>query len=102
MQMLYNPFKIIYGNDTIAAIQFKATDTLWSRNFKRAIASTFQLKNVKSGAFVENEVKMHSFEKYSTFIISNAVFFLLLLIFGIVLGCYFSLEFTVIVLQSIM
>lgn len=59
MQMLYNPFKIIYGNDTIAAIQFKATDTLWSRNFKRAIASTFQLKNVKSGAFVENEVKVH-------------------------------------------
>lgn len=56
MQMLYNPFKIVYGNDTIASIQFKATDTLWSRNFKRAIASTFQLKNLKNGAFVETEV----------------------------------------------
>lgn len=47
----------MYANETIAGIQFKATDTLWSRNFKRAIASTFQLKNLKSGAFVENEVK---------------------------------------------
>ena len=57
MQTLYNPFKVVYVNDTIDFIQFKATDSLWSRNFKRAIASAFQLKNLKNGAFVEEEVK---------------------------------------------
>lgn len=56
MQTLYNPFKVVYDNDTIDYIQFKATDSLWSRNFKRAIASAFQLKNLKNGAFVEEEV----------------------------------------------
>lgn len=61
--MLYNPFKIVYANDTIASIQFKASDTLWSRNFKRAIASTFQLKNLKNGAFVETEVNACRFEE---------------------------------------
>lgn len=57
MQALYNPFKIVYVNDTIEYVQFKASDSLWSRNFKRAIASAFQLKNIKIGAFVEEEVK---------------------------------------------
>lgn len=56
MQTLYNPFKIVYTNDTIQYIQFKACDSLWSRNFKRAIASAFQIKSVKTGAFVEEEV----------------------------------------------
>lgn len=56
MQTLYNPFRVVYVNDTIDYIQFKATDSLWSRNLKRAIASAFQLKNLKNGAFVEEEV----------------------------------------------
>lgn len=56
MQTLYNPFKIVYTNDSIQYIQFKASDSLWSRNFKRAIASAFQIKSVKTGAFVEEEV----------------------------------------------
>lgn len=58
IQTLYNPFKIVYVNDTIDYIQFKESDSLWSRNFKRAIASTFQMKNLKNGAFVVEEVKM--------------------------------------------
>lgn len=53
---LYNPFKIVYVNDTIDHVQFKMSDSLWSRNFKRAIASVFQLKQLKKGAFVEDEV----------------------------------------------
>lgn len=63
MQALYNPFKIVYVNDTIDYIQFKASDQerLWSRNLKRAIASAFQLKNLKIGAFLEEEVKSHFF-----------------------------------------
>lgn len=56
MQTLYNPFKIIYTNDTITHVQFKAVDTLWSRNFKRAIAAALQLKGLKVGAYVEEEV----------------------------------------------
>lgn len=63
MQTLYNPFKIIYTNDTITHVQFKATDTLWSRNFKRAIASILQLKGLRDGAYVEEEVS-HSFESF--------------------------------------
>lgn len=58
MQTLYNPFKIVYVNDTIDYIQFKASDSLWSKNFKRAIASTFQMKDLKNGAFVVEEVKV--------------------------------------------
>lgn len=60
MQTLYNPFKIIYFNDTIDYIHFKVNDSLWSRNFKRAIASAFQLKQLKKGAFVEDEVSKYS------------------------------------------
>lgn len=56
IQTLYNPFKIVYTNDTIEYIQFKVSDSLWSRNFKRAIASAFQITNLKIGAFVEQEV----------------------------------------------
>lgn len=56
MQTLYNPFKIIYTNDTVTHVQFKTSDALWSRNFKRAIASTLQLKGLRDGAYVEEEV----------------------------------------------
>lgn len=56
MQTLYSPFKIAYVNDTIDYIHFKASDALWSKNFKRAIASAFQLKALRNGAFVEEEV----------------------------------------------
>lgn len=56
MQSLYNPFKIIYLGDVITGIQFKTTDPLWARNFKRAIASTLQVQSIKLGAYVENEV----------------------------------------------
>lgn len=58
MQTLYSPFKIVYINDTIDKIHFKMSDTLWSKNFKRAIAAAFQLKNVRNGAFVEQEVRL--------------------------------------------
>lgn len=59
IQTLYSPFKIVYVNDTIDYIQFKVSDSLWSRNFKRAIASAFQLKHLKNGAFVEDEVNQN-------------------------------------------
>lgn len=58
MQTLYNPFKIIYKNDTITYVQFKTTDTLWSRNFKRAVASALQLRGLRDGAYVEEEVSI--------------------------------------------
>lgn len=61
MQTLYNPFKIVYVNDTVDYVQFKVSDSLWSRNFKRAIASAFQLKQLKMGAFVEDEVRINIF-----------------------------------------
>lgn len=61
MQTLYNPFKIVYTNNTIAYLLFKATDLLWSRNFKRAIAATLQLKTIRNGAYVEDEVKYQLF-----------------------------------------
>lgn len=61
MQTLYNPFKIIYTNDTITHVQFKATDAMWSRNFKRSIAAALQLKGLKNGAYVEEEVRLLSY-----------------------------------------
>lgn len=79
MQTLYNPFKIIYTNGTITHVQFKATDTLWSRNFKRAIAAALQLKELKSGAYVEEEVSIES----HTFRLLKRIFDLI-----------FSLEYT--------
>lgn len=57
IQTLYNPFKIIYTNGTITHVQFKATDSLWSRNFKRSIAAALQLNGLKDGAYVEEEVR---------------------------------------------
>lgn len=81
MQTLYNPFKIVYVNDTIDYIQFKSSDALWSRNFKRAIASAFQLKSLKSGAFVEEEVKKLFYLKNSENCISISSFFFHLTIF---------------------
>lgn len=60
MQTLYNPFKIVYANNTIDHVQFKSTDLLWSRNFKRAIAATLQLKSLRDGAYVEEEVRIYN------------------------------------------
>lgn len=57
MQPVYNPFKIVYGSDhLVSKIKFKTKDPVWSRNFKRAIASAFQLQGLRTGAFVAHEV----------------------------------------------
>lgn len=75
MQTLYSPFKIVYVNDTIDHIHFKASDSLWSRNFKRGIASAFQLKKLRSGAFVEQEVILFNvITSYTFCIVFNLIF----------------------------
>lgn len=58
MQPVYNPFKIVYDtNDLVSKIKFKLKDPVWSRNFKRAIASAIQLQGLRNnGAFVAHEV----------------------------------------------
>lgn len=56
MQSLYNPFKIIYNGDVISYLIFKDKDSIWAKNFKRAIASALQVQGEKPGAFVEKEV----------------------------------------------
>lgn len=57
MQALYNPFKISYENDTITGITFRNEDNLWSKNFKRALASALQVQGSNGdGAFITKEV----------------------------------------------
>lgn len=56
MKEFYNPFKIAYKDDIITAISFKDSDSIWTKNFKRAIASALQIQGDKTGAFVEKEV----------------------------------------------
>lgn len=59
MQPVYNPFKIVYGPDhLVSKVKFKTKDPVWSRNFKRGIASAFQLQGLRTGAFVANEVNL--------------------------------------------
>lgn len=81
MQMLYLPFKIIYMNDSIAGIQFKETDSLWSRNFKRAIATIFQLKHLKDGAYVENEANNILLFKINSIFDKFAISIILMILF---------------------
>lgn len=57
MQALYNPFKISYDNDTITGLTFSNADSLWSKNFKRALASALQVQGSDGdGAFITKEV----------------------------------------------
>lgn len=56
MQSLYNPFQIVYTGDTISRLLFKRHDSVWSKNFKRAMASALQVQGSAIGAFVVKEV----------------------------------------------
>lgn len=56
MQSLYNPFLIVYNGDTISRILFKRHDSIWAKNFKRAMASALQVQGSTVGAFVVKEV----------------------------------------------
>lgn len=56
MQSLYNPFQIVYTNDTISHLLFKRYDSIWAKNFKRAMASALQVQGSTVGAFVVKEV----------------------------------------------
>lgn len=56
MLSFYKPFKIVYAGDVISFVWFKDNDSLWARNFKRAIAAVLQIQGDKIGAFVEKEV----------------------------------------------
>lgn len=59
MQALYNPFKITYENDTISDISFRTEDAIWSKNFKRALASALQVQGSNGdGAFIVKEVRV--------------------------------------------
>lgn len=57
MHSLYKPFKIFYNGDVVGHLQFKDKDSVWSKNFKRAIAAALQVQGNKTGAFVEKEVR---------------------------------------------
>lgn len=59
MQSLYSPFKIIYDGDIITNISFRNQDAIWSRNFKRALASALQVQGSSIGAFIEKEDGIH-------------------------------------------
>lgn len=62
MLPIYNPFKIVYeigGGDVISHLRFKEKDSVWSINFKKAIASAIQVQGTKVGAFVANESSIH-------------------------------------------
>lgn len=63
MQSLYNPFSIIYNGetDTIVRVLFKTYDSVWAKNFKRAMAAAIQVQGTKTGAFVEKEVMIFWF-----------------------------------------
>lgn len=56
MLPVYNPFKIVYNDELISYLVFKEKDTLWSINFKKAIASALQVQGQRVGAFVAHEV----------------------------------------------
>lgn len=56
MQSFYNPFQIVYNGDTISRLLFKRHDSVWAKNFKRAIASALQVQGSGVGAFVVKEV----------------------------------------------
>lgn len=58
MQSLYNPFLIVYSGDTISRLLFKRHDSLWAKNFKRAMASALQVQGSTVGAFVVKEVSI--------------------------------------------
>lgn len=58
MLPIYYPFKIVYRDDVVEHLRFKEKDSLWSTNFKRAIASALQVQGHKIGAFVEFEVSV--------------------------------------------
>lgn len=58
MLPIYHPFKIVYSDDVVDHLRFKEKDSLWSTNFKRAIASAIQVQGHKIGAFVEFEVRI--------------------------------------------
>lgn len=51
----YNPFKIVINQDIVSHLQFKEKDVLWSINFKKAVASAFQVQGDGPGAFVVQE-----------------------------------------------
>lgn len=55
----YNPFKIVINHDVVSHLQFKEKDALWSINFKKAVASAFQVQGDGPGAFVVNEPSIH-------------------------------------------
>lgn len=57
MLSFYNPFKIVYNGDIISLVWFKDNDSLWAKNFKRAVASVLQIQGDNIGAFVEKEVR---------------------------------------------
>lgn len=61
MLSFYNPFKIIYDGDVISMVSFKDSDSIWAKNFKRAIASALQIQGDKIGAYVEKEVYTHTY-----------------------------------------
>lgn len=63
MQSLYNPFQIVYTGDTISRLLFKRHDSVWSKNFKRAMASALQVQGSTIGAFVVKEVSRTEIEK---------------------------------------
>lgn len=73
MKEFYNPFRIVYTGDVITSISFNANDSIWSKNFKRAIASALQIQGDRIGAFVEKEVSSH-LPKSSIGIIIFAIF----------------------------
>lgn len=56
MLPVYNPFKIVYKEALISHLVFKEKDSLWSINFKKAIASAIQVQGHTVGAFVSHEV----------------------------------------------
>lgn len=57
MKEFYHPFQMIYTDDVITSISFKDHDSIWAKNFKRAVAAALQIQGDKTGAFVEKEVR---------------------------------------------
>lgn len=75
MQSLYNPFLITYNGDTISRLLFKRHDSVWAKNFKRAVASALQVQGSTVGAFVVKEVSYcticeYNFLKYAKRLLS--------------------------------
>lgn len=67
----YLPFKVFIKQDVVSHLQFKEKDVLWSTNFKKAVASAFQVQGEGPSAFVVTEPSING-NCTTEYYISNA------------------------------